>query len=217
MRLWPLPPQEFWHSCVKMPNVFSLALTLWSVAAKVISQKVLDSFCPGSKHTRQPWLIPCSFSIWNSCFVSSQGRERQALPEDTSITLRFNFSLVSPGFLDVSPSDCGPKLRAVAWILELSRMNVDLPVVLSSPCTAYRWKPEPRCISWKSSLRYFSWSRTGVAAWDIMSLKAENQEEKYWKKWKRIYRFLKCYISLSHAVRNVCLSCASTQLKVNAL
>lgn len=113
-----------------------LALTLWSVAAKVIGQEVLHSFYPGPKHTWQSGLIPCSFSIWNSWFVSSQGRERQTLPEDASVSLRFNLSSVSPGFPEVSPSDCGPKLHAMAWVFELSRMNADPPMLLSTPCTA---------------------------------------------------------------------------------
>lgn len=110
----------FWHENAKC---FFLSLTLWSVAAKVFVQKVIDSFYPGSKHIWKPGFIPRSFSIWNSCFVSSQGREKQALPEGASVTLRFNLSLISPGFPDMSPHDCGPKLCAVSWMLELSRMN----------------------------------------------------------------------------------------------
>lgn len=204
----------FWR---ENAECFSLTLTLWSVAAKVFGQKVLDLFYPASKHTWKPGFIPCSFSIWNFCFVASQGREKQALPEGTSVTLRFNLSLISPGFLDMSAHDCGPKLRAVFWMLELSRMDVDLPVLLSSPCTAHGCKPELRCVSQKSSLRHFSWSRTGTSAWDIISLKAEIQEQKSWMKWKGGYGGLKCFILLPRAIKNVSLSCTSTQLKVNAL
>lgn len=93
------------------------------MAAKVTDQKALDPFYLGSKCPRHLDLLHVvsaseTLGVWS--------RKRETRTSRGSITLRFDLSLISPEFLEVSPSDCDPKLIAVAWISELGRVKADL-------------------------------------------------------------------------------------------
>lgn len=66
------------------------------------------------------------FCVVSASEIPAWSREGETNTCRFYITQRFDLSLISTEFLEVSASGCDPKLSAAAWISELGMVSADL-------------------------------------------------------------------------------------------